>query len=53
LAGGNIKEIDSDDDGPEAVPASLKEMIDACWLLEENSMVVCEEGALEVVQVVC
>ncbi|KAG8781291.1 hypothetical protein FRC15_008897 [Serendipita sp. 397] len=54
LARGNIKEIDSDDDdGPEVVPPSLKEMINMCRIIEENSMVVCTEGALEVVKSLC
>jgi hypothetical protein len=55
LAGGEVEEIssDSDDSGPEVVPASLKEMVGACRLLEENSMLVCLEGALEVAQVLC
>ena len=53
MARGEIEEIDSDSDdsGPEVVPASLKEMVGACRLLEENSMMVCPEGALEVAQV--
>ena len=53
LARGDIEEIDSDsddDDDPEVVPPSLKEIIEACQILEENSLVVCTEGALELVQ---
>ena len=36
---GDIEEIESDsgDDDPEVVPPSLKEMIEACRILEENS----------------
>ncbi len=44
-----IEEIDSDDEDPKAAPPPLKEMIDMCWVME-NCMVVCTEGALEVVQ---
>ena len=44
-----IEEIDSDDEDPKAAPPPLKEMI-MCWVIEENCMVVCTEGALEVVQ---
>ncbi len=51
LARGNIMEIDSDDK-PEVVPPSLQEMIDMCWNMEEYCMVVCEEGALNVVMTV-
>ena len=51
LARGDIEEIDSDDDDdPEVVPPSLKEIIEACQILEENSLVVFTEGALELVQ---
>ena len=41
-----IKEIDSDSDsdGPEVVPPSLKEMIEACRMLEENSLHVCTDA---------
>jgi len=44
--GGDIEEIDSDsdDDHPEAVPPSLKEMIDACQLLEEGGLLVCTDA---------
>ena len=40
-----VKEIDSDSDsnGPEVVPASLKEMIEACQMLKENSLLVCTD----------
>ena len=41
------EETDSDSDDPEAVLPSLKEMIKMCWIVEENSMVVCTEGALD------
>ena len=52
LASGDIEEIDSDsdDDEPEVVPLSLKKMIEACRMVEENCMVVCTEGSLELVQ---
>jgi hypothetical protein len=46
LVRGNTEEIDSDDD-PEVVPLPLKEMIKMCHTIEENSMAVCTEGALE------
>jgi len=48
LARGDIEEIDSEpsDDGPDKVPPSLKEMF------EEKSMLVCAEGAFEIVQAV-
>ena len=52
-ARGDIEEIDSDsdDDNPEVVPATLKEMIAACWMLEENGLLVCT-NALDVVEAV-
>ena len=37
-------------DDPEVVPLPLKEMIKMCRTIEENSMVVCTEGALELVK---
>jgi hypothetical protein len=46
---GNTEEIDSDDEA-EVVPLPLKEMIKMCRILEENSMVVCTEGALELIK---
>ena len=49
LARGDIEKIDSDFD-PEVVPPSLKEMVEAYRILEENSLVICTEGALELVQ---
>jgi len=45
-----IEEIDSDDEDPEAAPPPLKDMIRMCRVIEESCMVVCTEGALEVVQ---
>ena len=44
--GDDIEEIesDSDDDQPEVVPPSLKEMIDACQALEEGSLLVCTDA---------
>jgi len=55
LARGDIEEIgsDSDDSSSEMVLPSFKEMIDTCQLLEENSLALCPEGALEVAQVLC
>jgi hypothetical protein len=52
LARGNIEEINSDsnDDNPEAVPPPLKEMIQVCRMLEENSLLVYTEDALDLVQ---
>ena len=43
---GDIEEIDSDSDDvhPEVVPPSLKKMIDACWVLEEGSLLVCTDA---------
>ena len=49
LARGDIEKIDSDSD-PEVVPPSLKEVVEAYRILEENSLVICTEGALELVQ---
>ena len=53
LARGDIEEIDSDsdDDNPK-VPPSLKEMIDACQMLEENSLLVCTD-VLDFVEAAC
>ena len=48
---GDIEEIDSDDEDPNVAPPSLKEMLDMCQIIQENSMVVCTEGSLEVVKV--
>ena len=52
--GGDIEEIDSDsnDDQPEAVPPSLKEMIDACWVLEEGSLLICTD-VLDFIEATC
>jgi len=33
----------SDDDNLEVVPPSLKEMIEACWMLEENCLLFCTD----------
>ena len=54
LARGDIDEIDSDsdDDDPEVVPPSLKEMIEACRMLEENSLLVCTEDVLDFVEAI-
>jgi len=46
-------EIDSNIEDPEAAPPPLKEMIRMCRVIEENCMIVCTEGALEVVQSLC
>ena len=43
------EESDSDDD-PEVVPLPLKEIIKMYRTIKENSMVVCTEGALELVK---
>ena len=51
LARGDIVEVDSDDE-PKVIPPSLQEMIEMCWNMEEYCMVVCEEGALDVVMAV-
>ena len=40
---------DSDDDEPEVVLPSLKEMIEVCRKLEGDSLLVCKEGALDYV----
>ncbi|KAG8755972.1 hypothetical protein FRC14_003499 [Serendipita sp. 396] len=52
VARGNIKEIDSDDNDeePEVPPPALKEMIEMCRVIEENSLRVCMEGVLEVTE---
>jgi hypothetical protein len=53
-AKGDIEEIidsDSDEDNPKVVPPSLKEMIAACRMLEENGLLVCT-GALDTVEAV-
>ena len=45
-ARGDIEEIvdsNSDEDNPKAVPPSLKEMIAACQMLEENGLLVCND----------
>ena len=51
-ARGGIEEIicdsDSDEDSPKAVPPSLKEMVAACQMLEENALLVCTD-ALDIV----
>ena len=54
LARGEIEEINtnSDDDNPKAMPSPLKEMIEACWKLEENSLLVYTEDVLDLVQAV-
>jgi hypothetical protein len=44
--------IDSGDDA-EVVPLPLKEMIKMCHIFEENSMVVCTEGELELIKASC
>ncbi len=49
LGRGEIEEIDSDDD-PEVAPLPLKEVIKMCRILEEQSMVVCTDGALKFVK---
>ena len=43
MARGNIEESGADDDDPEVVPPSFKEMIKLCRVVEESSMVVCTE----------
>ena len=51
-ARGEIEEIvnsDSDSDDPKVVPPSLKEMIAACQMLEENVLLVCN-GMLDTVE---
>ena len=53
LAQGKIEESEesgSDDQDPKVTPPSLKEMMKMCQIIEEYSMVVCTDGALEVVQ---
>ena len=46
LARGDIEEIDSDsdDDNLEVVPPSLKEMVEACRMLEENCLLFCTDA---------
>ena len=52
LVSSDTEEVESDDE-PEVVPPSLKEMIKTCQFIEENSMVVCTEGALELIKASC
>jgi len=53
-ARGNVEEInsDSDEDNPKVVPPSLKEMLAACQMLEENGLLVCTD-VLNIVEAVC
>jgi hypothetical protein len=48
----NDSDSDSDWDGPEVVPPSLKEMIEACRMLKENSLLVCTD-ALNFIEAAC
>jgi len=52
-ARGDVEEIDSDsdEDNPKVVPPSLKEMIAACRMLEENGLLVSTD-ALDIVEAV-
>ena len=52
--GDDIEEIssDSDDDEPEVVLPSLKEMIEVCRKLEGDCLLVCKEDALDYVEAV-
>ena len=43
---------DSDEDNPKVVPPSLKEMLAACQMLEENGLLVCTD-VLNIVEAVC
>ena len=52
LGSGGIEEVDSDDD-PEVVLPPLKEVMKMSHILEENSMVVCTEGAFSFVKALC
>ena len=52
LVRGNTEEVDIGDD-PEVVPPPLKDMIKMCRTIEENSMIICTEGALELVKALC
>ena len=51
-ARGDIEEIssDSNDDKPKVVPPSLKRMIEACWKLEEDCLLVGVEDALNYIE---
>src|SRR5260370_9069297 len=44
LARGKEIDSDSDSDDSEVVPPSLKEMIEACRMFEENSLLVCTDA---------
>ena len=48
----DIEEVssDSDDDEPEVVPPSIKDMIETCWKLEGDCLLVCTEGVLDFVE---
>ena len=48
----DIEEVssDSDDDEPEVVPPSIKDMIETCQKLEGDCLLVCTEGALDFVE---
>ena len=52
-ARGDVEEIESDsnEDNPKVVPPSLKEMIAACRMLEENGLLVCTDR-LDIVEAV-
>ena len=52
LARGDIEEIESDSSGddPEVMLPSLKEMIKGCRMFEDKSLLVCAEGAFEMMQ---
>ena len=52
-ARGDVEEIDSDsdEDNPKVGPPSLKEMIAACQMLEENGLLVCTD-ALNIIEAV-
>ena len=43
---------DSNSDEPEVVRPSLKEMIEVCWKLEGDCLLVCKDSALDYVEAV-
>ena len=48
----DVEEVssDSEDDEPDVVPPSIKDMIETCRKLEEDCLLVCTEGALDFVE---
>ena len=51
----DVEEVssDSEDDKLDVVPPSIKDMIETCWKLEEDCLLVCTEGALDFIEAAC